>query len=281
MASQEFTEEQVKQIIPRAAELQSEGQPSNSSSGQATLSLDELEQIGNEVGFGAELIRQAAAEVGQPVVKESSSSDTHIYVKRIIDGKLEGSAWREMVTELRHRFGSSLGKTTEDAQRMEWTFVSVSGIETKATLNNRGTQSELKLSQRVGLGSTLTESIGYGFITTLILATVLITLFDNELGLFGKSSAFIGTFLLLTTLVYGLDHAWRNRKHRQLNELGDDLAEIIRQSQKVSEKEQTRFSIDAQEQSPNRKKMDNLLDEIEYNEEDSVSSPSHKKRAKN
>ena len=265
MSDQKFTEEEVRQIIQRAVEIQS-NQLQTLTAESSGLTIRELEEIGKETGISMEAIHKAVLELSEPVISSSSSSDTNVYEKRIVDISINETAWQELVSELRHRFGSKFGKIEEDLKRMEWTHMSLAGIETKVTLNNRGDQTEIKLSQRVGLASRPTEAAMYGFFLTFIVSSMLAASSFNIQGLelLGISALI---FVFFSSVTYLLDSLWRKKKHSQLKELGDVLVDIVSNSKKVDEKKRQKFMIDVHEKSSTGEKMKNMLDEIEYKEE--------------
>jgi hypothetical protein len=94
-----------------------------------------------------------------------------------------------------------------------------------ASLSKREHGVRLRVSQRVGLASSLTEGVMYGG----ILATVL---FGIGLGVFKPTffegaGLFASLFTVSSILVYTLDVAWRKKKLRKLKELVDKIVDQI------------------------------------------------------
>lgn len=113
-----FNEEQIRAIIRRETELQ---EMPNSNAGGRGLTIEDLEEIGKASGLDAELIRQAAAEVSENLVTDKyRSSDTHVYVERMVSGKTSEELWQDILAEMRHTYGASFGTILEDKSSFEW-----------------------------------------------------------------------------------------------------------------------------------------------------------------
>ncbi len=221
-----YSEEDVKEIIRKAAELQQ--QTDQSSDTEKGLSMDDLMEIGGDLGLNLDHIKTAANEYKtQNIERYSDLNDTHIFEEREFAANVsEDLIWDEVVAELTHHFGVDMyGKTKENARKKEWTHTSMSGIATVVTLSKRNSRAKLRFSQRVGLGSSLTEGVGYGAIVAFVLF--------STIGLSLKPSLVeniaIGSSLwaLSSILVYSLDVAWRKRKLKGLKSLADKIVNQI------------------------------------------------------
>ncbi|MEO1021522.1 MAG: hypothetical protein AAFW89_03190 [Bacteroidota bacterium] len=216
-----FSEQEVQAIIKRAAELQK--QQAEQVAPTSNLSLEELKEIGKTSGLDPALLEIAASEIGSSSRSDITiePSDTHIFEERqLITQADHETVWDEMVAELRHHFGSdAFGRTVN--HNHEWMHTSMSGVETVATIKKRPTGYQLRLSQRVGLASSLTEGVMYGGILAFVLSIV------AELGadftFIEGSVLFTMLFVCCSILVYTLDIAWRKKKNRRLNELASKI----------------------------------------------------------
>ncbi|GAB5409866.1 MAG: hypothetical protein BalsKO_22310 [Balneolaceae bacterium] len=222
-----YSEDEIQQIIKRAAELQKEEQTSSAKK-EAGLTMDELLQIGDEAGLDMDLIKTAALEYREKnITRRSGLTDTHIFEEREINTEAYiDDVWNEITTELKHFVGGeTFGKTKEDFSKKEWINTSMSGIETVASLSKRENGVRLRVSQRVGLASTLTEGVSYGFILTLILFGFGFAFLNPSF--FEGSALFASLFTVSSILVYTLDVNWRKKKLKRLKELVNRIVEQV------------------------------------------------------
>ncbi len=237
MAKRSYSEQETAALLERAAELQALSARTSEKTG---LTLDELEAIALEAGLNPEHLRQAAQEmetIGPALQSASTSTNaTHIFVEQWVDGDLSPEAVEDVITELRHRFDSDLGammtygqsSVEQYGRTVEWKHTSMSGIETRVQMRRRGERVHLRMGQRVGLAGNLTEGIFYGGILAALIGLVGAALADSgAMGIF----VFLMAALVAIPGVTYLDSAWRKKKHRELQALGDRLAVMIAENQ--------------------------------------------------
>lgn len=246
MSKKEFSEEEIREIIKRASELQQKEEEEERATTK-TLSLDEIIAVGKEAGLDIQNIKTAALEMrDKTVTRYSGFTDTHIFEEREIKLPINKSkAWSEVEKELRHHFGGeNFGKTTSDTHNFEWSHLSISGIETLASLTEQEGNYKLRLSQRVGLASSLTEGTLYGAASSFVLTAVATGLFSMEV--LSGAIMFAVCLVPLSVLVYTLDVAWRKKKLMRLKELADKLTAQIKTSlQSPSESLQPAIEIES------------------------------------
>ena len=198
-----------------------------------------METIAADSGIDPVLIRLAAMEMdGRGTASQMLTRDktaTHNIVERIIPGPLEEEVWEDIVMELRHRYDSDMGvamgapeygksRTEQIGRSVEWRHTSMSGIETRVLIRPRGDRLHMRLSQRVGWGSTIAESITYGLFIAFIVGTVSGAMSD---------SGFLGVLILALTmaaavpLIHWADTAWRKKKHNDLDALADRISTLL------------------------------------------------------
>lgn len=257
MAEKHFTRAEIKRIIRAASQMQQDAVQSDNLP-EAGLSLSELEESGAEAGLDPKYIRLAAGNLSEKAALHTSyTNETHNFVERIVPQELPAEAWGSLVAHFRQHFGTTYGKHHEDKKRMECSFKSSSGIETIMNLTYLGEQTKIRLSQRVGLGGTTTESVAYGLVTASILFGIVVSQFDLSSSL-TNIGLFAALWLITGYLIYVLDSSWRRSKHRRLNELGDRLVEELKQSSFIDEKKKFKLETDIADQY-NDKKMPNKL----------------------
>jgi len=190
--------------------------------------MAELLEIGDEAGLDSKLIKTAALEYrDKNITRRSGLTDTHIFEEREISTQAYiDDIWNEVTRDLKHHVGGeTFGKTKEDYSKKEWVNTSLSGIEPVASLSKREDGVRLRVSQRVGLASSLTEGVFYGGILSAILFGIVFVAFKPSL--FEVSALFASIFTVSSILVYTLDIAWRKKKLRKLKELVWKIVEQI------------------------------------------------------
>ncbi len=227
MPDKVFSEDEIQLIIKRAAELQ-KAEKENSSKNETGLTMDELLQIGDEAGLDTDYIKTAALEYREKnITRRSGFTDTHIFEEREVNTQaFIDDIWNEVTTDLKHHVGGeTFGKTKEDYSKKEWVNTSVSGIETVASLSKRENGVRVRVSQRVGLASSLTEGVFYGTILALVLFGIGYAALKPSF--FEGAGLFASLMTVSSILVYTLDVAWRKKKLRKLKELVDKIVDQI------------------------------------------------------
>ncbi len=222
-----FSDDEIQHIIKRAAELQKKEQESSANK-ESGLTMEELLQIGDEAGLDMSLIKTAALEFREKnITRRSGLTDTHIFEEREINTQAYiDDIWNEVTTDLKHHVGGeTFGKTKEDYSKKEWVNTSLSGIETVASLSKRENGVRIRVSQRVGLASSLTEGVFYGGILALTLFGIAFVALKPSL--IEGSALFTSLFSISSILVYVLDVAWRKKKLHKLKELVNKIVEQV------------------------------------------------------
>lgn len=121
MAERRYTEEEVAQIIQRAAENQQS--PKHQLVPVDGLTLTELQEIGREVGISPELVQHAAESLDAPPQRGSRRwLGLPIGVSRTIelDRKISESEWERLVVDLRETF-DACGSVRSEGNFKQWT----------------------------------------------------------------------------------------------------------------------------------------------------------------
>lgn len=256
---------QLQQIIKRAAELEQsakEGKPPKEG-----LSEEEILSIAQEVGLNMQHVQTAILEQSeQAITRHSGFSDTHIFEEREVKSSLpEEVIWEEIKAELRHNFGTgdTFGAITEHPSQKEWSHKSLSGIETIASLAKRPQGFKIRISQRVGLASSLTEGVMYGGILSIIAFSIIFAALKPS---FYEGSALFASLLVVSSiLVYTLDVAWRKKKLKGLTTMFDKITpqfpsleasrikDSVASSERIQIKDQDKYSSEIKE--PNSTKL--------------------------
>ncbi len=223
--------------MERIAQLQAEEAEAADKS-RAGLNLNELETIARDAGLDPQFLHRAALELehagGKPLGKNKTK--THVRVDRVLPSDLTDDEWEEVVFALKRRFESDSydmglgmgtlgqGKIEQIGRSREWRHTSMSGVQTTVLLRPSKKGTSMEISQRVGIGSTKTESWAYGLPFAMLFAVITGAVMKSALI---GSAAMVGWTALLVPLIYYLDTRWREKKHNELVDLADQLQEIV------------------------------------------------------
>jgi hypothetical protein len=230
-----YTEREVAQIIERAVMRQEEARRRQ---GAAGLSLEEIERLGTDVGIDPEFLRAAAAEIDAGAgERESYTTATHNHVERWTAGPLQVYDWEDAVEDLRTRLGTDYGpmygrqsatEFKEQGATKTWEHTSGLGVHHRLTVSERGERTRIRLEQQVGIMSPPAEGLFYGLLSMLLLgplaAFVGTALFNGALATIASITMGLVLFVAASFAIYKADVKWREKKHRDLEELADDLA---------------------------------------------------------
>lgn len=260
MPKRTYTEEDIKKIIAKA--MESRPEKKQRSEEEDGITLDELIEYGSDLGLSVDQIKTAALEYDQMgITRHAGLNDTHIFEEREFKAPIPDDViWEDVTLELNHHFGGdTFGKVKEHPKKKEWIHTSKSGIETVVSLRKRGETAKLRLSQRVGLASPLTEGVAYGLALALVLVIIIQAIFRfSGAALFALGPAI---WSISSILVYSLDVAWRKKKLRQLHELADkiisDLPKSIDESElKRKEAERNTAEVEIEDEEVRSKDSD-------------------------
>lgn len=123
----EFTEDDARKILARAAERQEAAERARLGSGEG-VSLQELKAIADEVGIDPSYVQAAAGELAlkkqSPPVKSRMGLPTRLQEVRMLPGSVSDRQWGEMVRVFREAFGRS-GMVSEFGDVREWISANV------------------------------------------------------------------------------------------------------------------------------------------------------------
>ncbi len=238
MKERTYSEDEMSAMLELAAKLQSKA--ARHTERKSGLTLSELETIAAEAGLDPIHLRQAATELYEPDVsishKKSSTNASNNFVDHWVVAELTDESWEEVVSELQHRYESDLGQMMGGDEKSgkgqesvvgrsrQWKHMSMSGIETRVIIQPRGESLQVKLSQRVGWGSTLAESITYGMALAAFIGFIGGAIAES--GMIGVITAILSMGMLVPLISYA-DTKWRGKKHQELEKLADRLGGIL------------------------------------------------------
>ena len=229
----QFTEEEARRIFARAAEHQhaiDDAPPS--------LSLTELQDIGQAAGLSPESIAKAIAEVrsGPPDPEAAAfwGAPTTVQNTRVLPGPLTDEAWEDMVSQLRRTFQTQ-GIAASVGSTREWTATNKAGalsnLHVVATPTAEGARVTLSTS-RAEEAKQLRQ-VGIGFPIGMVALFTLVGIADKG-GAWTDPAYWVFMTVLASLLavipvigrtVYG---RWSSRRQREFDALLDQFELVIR-----------------------------------------------------
>lgn len=120
-----YSEEEIAKILEQATEIQATSGRSLTHPEQHGITLQELQEVGDEVGISRELIAQAAAALDRPtpvVAPTQTFMGVPIGVGRTVElgRNLTDKEWARLVVDLRETFNAR-GKLRDEGAFRQWT----------------------------------------------------------------------------------------------------------------------------------------------------------------
>ncbi len=268
MSKQIYKQEEISEILKRAAEMQgTEGE------GPSTgLTLAELEQIASDSGIDPKFVRLAATEM----VFGGNTGETNFWggplsrtVELELDGELTAEIWERMVTEIRRSFRES-GSVQEWGRAFEWTLTGNEEVNAHVTAIPRDgkTHIELHWSSPVLILPFLIPSL-------LISVIMLPILFGSmALGLTGIPIYIAALATVWTTARFGLGAVTKSRKNR-LEKLAVTLERIAAEEMGMLSPGMTEPETALRMEAPG-----GIFDDEDPGREDTKSAQSGRRRAR-
>jgi hypothetical protein len=222
-----FSEEEVQQVLRRAAELQQ--QDSRVPTDVRALSLAELEQIAADSGIDVQQIHRAILELEGRRHRAGSvllGAPARVHLERVVKGESPRGAFEPLVSEM-NRALETAGQVSTLGGTLTWSAPNTSSGPVDVTISpiEGGTRIELNASFGGLLGATF-GGIGGGLGGGLgiPLAAAIGQLTQSWAAAGGTIALALGLPLLLARLVYAT--IVRRRIHR-LEQLVDQVSEQL------------------------------------------------------
>jgi len=260
MSDRIFSENEVQQLIKRAAELEAERSVSGRDSGKNGLTIDELKVVASEAGLDPQLIEQAASEMS------TTSSDLKEPV-RVNREEIVSETWLDLqpdrqtrdmlVTELNHMYGTTdelnwwdnlwdthegKAKVTRTSNTTEWNYKTEAGVySTRVLMQQRGERFRIRVSKRQIMGMQW-DSVMNSLLLMVPVAVVLGVVGGiSSSAVFGFGGAGVLAGLLLSLFSYPLMRRFSNRfveKHKkEVANTAQQLSELVTQSTTTNQRE--------------------------------------------
>ena len=245
MSDRVFSEDEVRKLIKRAAELEAERSVSGKGSSENGLTMDELKQVASESGLDPQLIEQAAAEIdaGPKNVEESVRVNRDEIASEIwLDSQPNSETMDILITELNHIYGTTdelnwwenlwgthegKAKVTRTSSTTEWNYKTEAGVySTRVLLQQRGERFRIRVSKRQIFGLEWDNAISqlYMILPIAVLFGVFGGAFSNSI--LGSGWPGITAGIVLSALSYPI---MRYFVKRSVEKSKAELADTVRQ----------------------------------------------------
>ena len=193
MSKRIFSQDEIKQLIKKAAELESERSVSGRENLENGLTIDELKNIASETGLDPELIEQAASDMEDvPVVQKEKVrvNRDEIASEVWLDQKPDKETMDMLIKDLNHMYGTTdelnwweklwrkhKGKAVVERtpNMTEWIYTSPSGaFTTRVLLQQRGKRFRIRVSKRLINNMVWDSAINTVFYLVIPIAFILV-----------------------------------------------------------------------------------------------------------
>jgi hypothetical protein len=235
-ASRHYDDNEVRQVIKHAAEMQAE-RPTE----EGALSQGALEQVAAEVGISPQRVRAAVQEMDGAIPLTTADpgrwvwfhgAKTRVRVERVVEGEVSETEFIVLVDEIRRVLGMA-GHPSTFGRSLDWsTSVSGQGVgrELHVTVTPRGGKTYIWVDETLGnlagglFGGVMGGGGGAG-------GGISLGVLAGELGLVGVG---VGAALLAVSgswmIARSIFRAIARKRSNQLEQLGDRLAARIEEA---------------------------------------------------
>jgi hypothetical protein len=203
MSQRTYSENEIAEIIRRAAEMESGRLREKGPSGDLPgLNIDELSEIASEAGLDPENVRQAARLLDSPAVNQpAETSQNEIFSEKWVNGELTEELADLLITDLNHRYNVShkrqswrdnilddgpdetIGKSNvqRTGKSIEWkTLEENEAVEVRALIQPVKDKVRVRVSKKIvsGTGEAQTDRELTGYMAYIPYLAALVVLFS-------------------------------------------------------------------------------------------------------
>ena len=229
-----FNEEQIRDVIKRAAEIQA---ASSSRGGASQLTLQELEEAAESAGVDPGHVRQAVREMDAARVTggKTETNRSHIFVERWVSRPMTDDMTETIQTELSHRLGVPVNWSIESP--FEWCSTKQIGdtwelthrefMDTKLRVSVRphGDQTHVRLAEKYSVG-------GYPVLEAMAFSAALAGVSVPILMAASVAPVWIVTicaliFMVASPAIYAGLTMYKRSKQESLETLADQVCDAV------------------------------------------------------
>lgn len=227
MSYKDYSTDAVKAIMQKTRNGQETGRTASfiRSSG---LSLDELIEVGAEIGLNPDEVKNAARVYDHPDVSQSEKANkTHILTEKEFVSSIPAQLlWKKIETELTREYSDEYpGKARIYPVQFKWSNVNEENLETVVSLKKNSNVANLKVSRRLSFRSPLDEGMIQSTYLSLLFSGFLYVLIRPEIPVF--VAIFVLFWILQSIIFYGLMIHSRKKKIRDLEMFADEIIDRI------------------------------------------------------
>ena len=212
MAGRLFNEKEVREILKRA----SSARPGEDLADSGGISLEELQQIGSELGFSPDHIELAARQLGAAAPQRAGFLGGRIVLDRTVEGEVSAEDWLGMVAVMQ-RYHKNSGAITQRGSNFDWAGSSEEGGSLAVTVNVRDGRSRIRVESNRWMG------IGMASIFCPVFAFV----FSLSLAKHGQPLIAVPVWLFFGALWFGLLHFFRQTHAQSVSGLLERLVDEV------------------------------------------------------
>jgi hypothetical protein len=231
MAERRYSDEEVAAIFQAAAELQQRAALDSSASGAAMvpsgasnegMTLDQLREIGREVGIPGDLVAQAAGSLdkrGRASVRRFLGLPIGVGRTVALERRLSDAEWERLVVDLRTTFDAR-GRLTDEGSFRQWTNGNL-----QALLEPTPTGHQLRLRTMKGDAyAAMTAGLGMFAVSALMLvANALRAPIDNFAPAFMVAAMGAAMFAFGALRIPG----WARTRTKQMEEIAERVTQAL------------------------------------------------------
>ncbi len=219
MPADNFSKEEVRQVIRLAMEQEKE--KTRIDNIESDFSIDELIEIGKEVGLNETQIKIAAQEFKvRDVEARNGSTKTHVFEEREFNSKLsENTVWEIIRKQI---LKDSVKLASNNLKEINYTDTE-SGEETVVSLIKNSTRYTLRVSQTAGTSNSIVQSLLLGGMAATV-AFIIAFFNTNYLLSIITSITVLGISI---PLLRNWDSKGKSAKSNRISSIADRLVETI------------------------------------------------------
>jgi hypothetical protein len=220
VAGRLFNEKEVREILKRASSVQ----PGEDLADSGGISLQELQQIGSELGLSPDHIEFAARQLGTAAPQRAGFLGGRIVLDRTVEGEVSAEDWLGMVAVMQRHHKNS-GASTQRGSNYDWVGSSAeSGGSLALTVNVRDGRSRIRLESNEWLGICLVS----------VFCPIFALLFSLSLAKHSQPLIALPVCLFFGALWFGLLHFFRQTHAQSVSGLLERLVDEV-QSQSTTQ----------------------------------------------
>lgn len=227
MSYKDYSTEAVKSIMQKTRESQVK-ESSAGTQGSSALSVEELIEVGAEVGLNSAEVKKAAGVYDHPDISQHNTiGKTHLLIERTFHSlEPKEFIWNKIEAQLKKRFSDGYSdKVRIHDRQFKWSHLNHANHETVVTLQKESDTVTLKISQRLGFWSPKIEGVIHSSYLALLFTGLMFAALRPEV------PVVLATFAILWSLqafiIYSFSFKTRKNKLESMEQFADQIVDHI------------------------------------------------------